>query len=327
MHVLAVVDKFRGTATAPEVAGVIARALRADGHECDPIPVSDGGEGWLDAFGGQNRSTVVTGPLGDDVRAGWRLDGRTAVIEMARAAGLDLVGGAEGNDALAASTTGVGELIDAALDGGARRILIGLGGSATTDGGFGALRSMRTAHRLRNIELLVACDVRTHFTDAARVFGPQKGATPAQVALLTGRLERLVQLYVEEYGTDVSQIEGAGAAGGLAGGLCAIGGELLSGFSLIADELDLAERIADADLVVTGEGYLDAQSFDGKVVGSVAELCASAGTPVIAVVGDVDPEVRDRIEHISLVERFGTERAFGDTIGCLERLAASLVAG
>ena len=327
MRVLAVVDKFRGTATAVEVAGAIAAAAKRLGHECDEAPVSDGGEGWLDAFGGANRTTTATGPLGDAVAAPWRLAGRTAVIEMAAVSGLTLAGGPDQNDAMAASTTGVGELIDAALDAGARRIVVGLGGSATTDGGFGALRALRTAHRLRGVELLVACDVRTRFTDAARVFGPQKGATPAQVGLLTGRLERLVQLYRDEFGVDVSELEGAGAAGGLAGGLVAVGGELVPGFSLLADELDLRERVARCDLVVTGEGFLDEQSFEGKVVGSVAVLAVAEGKRIVAIAGDIFDDVADRIEGVSLVERFGDDRARTDTLGCIGEVVTELLSG
>lgn len=317
MRILAVVDKFRGTATATQVAAAIAAAAAELGHECDQAPVSDGGEGWLEAFGGSNRTTVATGPLGDEVRAPWRLEGRTAVIEMAQVAGLLLAGGAEGNDAMAASTTGVGELIDAALDAGARRLIVGLGGSATTDGGFGAVRALRSSHRLRGVELLVACDVRTRFTDAARVFGPQKGATAAQIGLLTGRLERLVQLYRDEFGVDVSELDGAGAAGGLAGGLVAVGGELVPGFQLLADELELAERVAAADLVITGEGFLDEQSFEGKVVGSVAALAAEFGRPVVAIAGDIYDDAAERIDAVSLVEAFGEERALNDPLTCL----------
>lgn len=326
MHVLAIVDKFRGTASASEVAAAVGRAVRAAGHTCDEIPVSDGGEGWLEAFGGPNRTTSATGPLGDVVRAPWRLDGRTAVIEMAQVSGLLLAGGAEGNDAMAASTTGVGELIDAALDAGARRIIVGLGGSATTDGGFGCVRALRSPHRLRGVELLVAVDVRTRFTDAARVFGPQKGASPAQVGLLTGRLERLVQLYQQEFGLDVSGLDGAGAAGGLAGGLAVLGGRLVPGFGLLVDELDLTERVAGADLVVTGEGYLDAQSFEGKVVGSAAELATAAGVHVVAIAGDIDDEAAGRVEAVSLVASFGEDAAFNDTVGAIERATTELLA-
>ena len=146
------------------------------------MPVADGGEGFLDVLGGPNRSTMVMGPLGDPVDAPWRLAKGTAVIEMARASGLQLVGGAAGNDPIAATTYGTGELVAAALDAGARRILVGVGGSATTDGGLGALRAIFAPHRLRRVELFVACDVRTRFTEAAAVFAGQKGATPAEVA-------------------------------------------------------------------------------------------------------------------------------------------------
>ena len=148
--------------------------------------MSDGGEGLLDVLGGANRTTIVTGPLGRPVEAAWRFEHRTAVIEMARASGLALAGGAEGNDPLAATTAGTGELIARAVEQGARRIIVGLGGSATTDGGLGAVEALPSPARLRTVELEVACDVRTRFVDAAAVFAPQKGAGPAQVDLLTG---------------------------------------------------------------------------------------------------------------------------------------------
>jgi glycerate kinase len=326
MRVVAAPDKLRGSATAPEVAAAIARAAATAGWRCDQVPMADGGEGTLDAFGGPNRTTTVTGPLGDPVDAAWRLDGRTAVVEMAQAAGLALVGGADQNDPVAASTVGVGELIDAALEAGANRVIVGVGGSATTDGGLAALRALHPLARLRGVELLVACDVRTGFLDAAEVFAPQKGATPAQVELLRRRLERLAQVYRADHDVDVLALEGAGAAGGLAGGLAAAGARLLSGFDLIADEVELYERIEGADLVVTAEGFLDAQSFDGKVVGGVAELAAEAGVPVVAVVGEVFDGVEDRIEAISLVERFGAERALDDAVGCIEAVVAELLA-
>src|SRR4029079_16371264 len=153
--------------------------------------MADGGEGTLEALGGANRTSVVTGPLGDPVNAEWRMYRGTAVIEMARASGLTLIGGAVNNDAMAASTIGTGELIDMALDAGAKKIIVCLGGSATTDGGQCALRATPSPHRVRGVKLLVACDVRTRFLEAAEVFGPQKGASPAQVKLLTGRLQRL----------------------------------------------------------------------------------------------------------------------------------------
>lgn len=325
MRVLAAVDKFRGTATAAQVAAAIGHACWELGHDCVEVPVADGGEGTLDVLGGANRTSLVTGPLGDTVEAAWRMHRTTAVIEMARASGLELAGGAVGNDAIAASTVGTGELIDLALDAGAKKIIVCLGGSATTDGGYGAVRAIHAPHRLRGIQLLVACDVRTSFTDAAAVFGPQKGATPAQVRLLTGRLERLAQMYRHDHGVDVTTIEGAGAAGGLAGALAALGGKLVPGFDLVADELDLDDQVQGADFVVSGEGHLDAQSFEGKVVGGVQDLAETYGVPVAAVVGIADEDVRDRIEHASLSELYGLERALTEPLWCIERAAIDLI--
>ena len=326
MRVVAAPDKLRGSASAPQVAAAVARAASAAGWRCDEVPMADGGEGTLDAFGGPNRSTVVTGPLGDPVEAAWRLDGRTAVIEMARAAGLDLVGGPDANDPVAASTVGVGELVVTALDAGATRVIVGVGGSASTDGGLAALRALHPLSRLKGVELLVACDVRTRFVDAAEVFAPQKGATPAQVELLRRRLERLAQVYLSEHEVDVSELEGAGAAGGLAGGLAAAGARLVSGFDLIADDVELYDRIEGADLVVTAEGFLDAQSFEGKVVGGVVALAAEAGVPVVAMAGQVFDDAGERVEAISLVDRFGEDRARADAVGCIEALVAEVLA-
>ena len=161
MRVLAAPDKFKGSATAREVAAAIGHACWELGVDCVEIPMADGGDGLLEVLGGANRESTVTGPLGDPVRAGWRFSSETAVIEMARASGLVLAGGAVGNKALDATTTGTGELIDHALDAGARRIIVGLGGSATTDGGFGAIRAITAIARLKQVELLVACDVST----------------------------------------------------------------------------------------------------------------------------------------------------------------------
>ncbi|MGK2947260.1 MAG: glycerate kinase family protein [Acidimicrobiales bacterium] len=329
MRVVAAPDKLRDTANAAEAAAAICRAANAAGWECDPRPMADGGEGTLDALGGPNRTTTVTGPLGQPVEAAWRLDGRTAVIEMARASGLALVGGAEGNDPVAASTAGTGELIVAALDVGATRVIVGLGGSATTDGGLAALRALHPLARLKGIELVAACDALVPFLDAAALFGAQKGATAAQVELLRRRLERLAQVYRDEHGVDVLELEGAGAAGGLGGGLAAAGAVLVSGFDLVADEVDLYDGIEGADLVITAEGFLDAQSFEGKVVGGVLGLADAAGVPTVAIVGqvfdDLLPDAGGRLEVVSLVERFGAERALGDTLACIEEAAVDVL--
>jgi len=317
VRVVAAPDKFRGTASASEVARAIAAAAKAVGWDCDEVPLADGGEGTLDVLGGGNRVTLVSGPLGDPVEAGWQLNGRRAVIEMALASGLELVGGADGNDPVAASTYGTGELIATALDTGARRIIVGVGGSATTDGGLGALRAIYPLQRMRAIELEVACDVRTKFVDAADLFAEQKGATSAQVELLRRRLERLAQVYLDEHGVDVRELEGSGAAGGLAGALAAVGGSLVDGFDLVADEVGFDDALEGADLVITGEGFLDAQSFEGKVVGGVAERAAAAGVPVFVVAGAVYDDAGARVHAVSLVERFGEDRARGDTAACV----------
>lgn len=327
MRVVAAPDKFKGTATAAAAAAAVAEAAAAAGAACDQAPMADGGEGTLEALGGPNRSSTVTGPLGRPVTAAWRLRDRVAVIEAARASGLVLAGGPEANDPMAATTAGVGELIGAAAAAGAKRVLVGVGGSATTDGGLGALKAMPSAARLRGVRIEVACDVATRFTDAAAVFAPQKGASAAQVELLTRRLERLAQMYADERGVDVAGLPGAGAAGGLAGGLAAAGAELVSGFDLVADEIDLCGRIEGADLVVTGEGRLDDTSFEGKVVGGVARLARAAGVPVWAVVGaddtagspDAGPEGEEGLdlEIIDLSARFGSERAMADPGRCV----------
>ncbi len=330
VRVVAAPDKFRGTATAAEIAAAVGRAAVAAGWACDEVPVADGGEGTLEALGGSNRTTTVTGPLGEPVEARWRLSGRTAVIEMAEASGLALVGGPEGNDPIAADTVGTGELIQLALESGARRIIVGLGGSATVDGGLGALRAMHPHQRYRAVDLRVACDVRTTFLHAAETFGAQKGATAAQIRLLTNRLARLADVYEQDHGIDVRDLPGTGAAGGLAGGLAAIGAQLEDGFALVAEELCLDEIIEGADLVVTGEGFLDDESFDGKVVGGVAELASAFGVPVVAIVGEVldgvDGRVGQHVETVSLVERFGRERSMHDTATCVETVVAELLA-
>ena len=323
MRVLAALDKFRGTATAKDACAAVGHACWELGFACDEAPMADGGEGTLDVLGGANRTNRVTGPLGDLVDAPWRLSRDVAIIEMARASGLQLAGGAERNDAIAASTTGTGELIDIALDAGAKKIIVCLGGSATTDGGYGAVRAIHAPARLKAVEFIVACDVTTMFTDAARIFAPQKGATPNQVGLLTGRLERLRQLYVEEYGIDVGVIEGAGAAGGLAGGLAALGAQILPGFDVVADEIGLDERVEQCDLVITGEGFLDAQSFDGKVVGGMQGIAAAKGKKFAAIVGDTDVNVAFPVAN--LTARLGNDEAMSRTLWSIEHAALELL--
>jgi glycerate kinase len=291
-------DKFRGTLTAPEAAAAMAAGLRRAGFtDVAELPLADGGEGTLDALlaavGGSRRTARVTGPLGDPVDAEWGLlPGGLAVVEMARASGLALVDGR--NDPLRASTRGTGELIGAAIRSGARRVLVAVGGSASTDGGLAAVESLGWS--TGGIPVTVACDVAVLFLDAARRFGPQKGASVAQVALLTRRLARLADEYEARTGIDVRALAGSGAAGGLAGGLAAIGADLEPGFDVVADAVELEDRLADVDLVVTGEGKLDASSFEGKTVGGVVQWAADAGVPRVAVIaGQVSDDAREEL--------------------------------
>jgi glycerate kinase len=312
VRVLAAVDKFRGTATAREVARAIHDGCWSAGHECTEMPLADGGEGTLEVLGGANRTLRVEGPLGHPVDAAWRFHRGTAIIEIASASGISLVGGAEGNDPLAASTIGTGQLIDAALNLGAQRIIVCLGGSATTDGGLGAVQAITAPARLKGVEFVVACDVRTAFLDAARIFAAQKGATGSQVRFLTTRLAGTAEYYRKRFGVDVTHVEGGGAAGGLAGGLFALGATLRPGFELVGEETGLFDAIDDCDVVVTGEGRLDATSFDGKVVGEVAALAREHRKRALAVCGDATAEgielaAAAKLEVSSLRAAFGDE--------------------
>lgn len=320
-------DKFRGSLTAAEAAAAIGEAATALGWTVDLAPVSDGGEGFCSVLGGRPRSVTVHGPLGETVESAWyELDGgSTASIEMAMASGLLMAGGEEANDPMRAGTQGVGELIAAAVKAGARRLLIGMGGSASTDGGWGAVEVLEPRSRLAGVRIEVACDVRTRFVDAAAVFAPQKGATPAEVGLLTRRLERLAQLYEQRYGVNVGEIEGSGAAGGLAGGLAALGATLTSGFDLVADRIDLAARIETADLVITGEGLLDEQSFEGKSVGGVVEMAQEFGVPVVVIVGDAEGE--PPVEYHTLIGAVGEDEAWADPRGALVQVAGRVLTG
>lgn len=311
MQLLAAPDKFRGTLTAREAAAAIAAGAACAGWTAIELPLADGGEGTLDVLGGGNRRTTVTGPLGDRVEADWRLDeDGTALIEAALACGLALAGGPERNDPLRATSRGVGELVAAAVAEGAARIVVAVGGVASTDGGAGAVGALPPD--LPPID--VACDVEAHFLDAADVYAPQKGATPGQVEILRERLARL----------DVPDLPGAGAAGGLAGGLAAVGARLVPGFDLVASRLGFDERLAEADLVVTGEGLVDATSCAGKVVGRVLARAEAARVEALVLAGDV--AAGSPIDAISLVERYGPERALAEPAECLAELVETALA-
>ncbi len=330
-HLVAAPDKFRGTASAAEIVSAVAAEARRAGWTADEAPMSDGGEGLLEAMGGQAHRTEVEGPLGHPVEAEWRLvrpqegTASTAVIEMSRAAGRALVPSPTGDDPVRATTTGVGQLMLAAKEAGASRIIVGCGGSATTDGGWGAVQAIGGPDVLAGIELVVAADVTTPFGEAAALFGPQKGASAAQVTQLTARLQQLSTRYREEYGIDLDAIPGAGAAGGLAGGLAALGARIAPGFDLVASLTGLDGRIAGADLVVTGEGHLDPPSFHGKVPGGVLGLVRGR-CPVLCVVGAADPELLasppSGLEIVSLSDLYGAGRARSETLALVAQVVA-----
>ena len=302
MRVLAAPDKFKGTLSARQAAAAIALGAKRAGWDAVELPLADGGEGTLDVLGGGNRTTVVTGPLGAPVEAAWRLEDGVALIEAAQACGLTLAGGSEGNDPLGATSRGVGELIAAAIAAGAERVVVTVGGVASTDGGVGAVAAL--GGRLA-VPLEVACDVEARFLDAADVFAPQKGATPEQVVVLRERLATL----------DVPDQPGAGAAGGLAGGLVAIGATLRPGFDLVAERLELDRYLTETDLVITGEGLVDATSLGGKVVGGVLARAAAAGVETRVVAGAV--VTNSPINVVSLVALCGRERALADPAACI----------
>jgi glycerate kinase len=329
VQVLAAADKFKGTASAAQVCAAIGHACWDLGLDCIEMPLADGGEGTLAVLGGANRTATVTGPLGTMVQAQWGMHKGVAIIEMAQASGLTLAGGAENNDPMGATTRGTGELIDRALNEGAKKIIVCLGGSATTDGGLGALAAISTPARLRAVEFLVACDVDTLFTDAAKVFAPQKGASRAQVALLTNRLEQLAQRYENDYDINVRNINGSGAAGGLAGALAALGATLMPGFDIVAEEVGFDDAVRNADIVITGEGSLDDTSFTGKVVGSVIDYANDANVPVHAIVGDIDndmlPELRSLVTATSLTEKYGADMSMQQVLRCIEDAARDIL--
>ena len=335
-HLLAAFDKFRGSATAADLDEAAAAAAAVAGWTATCLPMADGGEGLLDAVRGDLRTATVAGPLGDPVEAPFRIgtaagvDGPVAVVEMAAASGLVLAGGAEGNDPEAATTRGTGELVLAAARAGARQVVVGCGGSATTDGGLGAVEVLAGRPELVGVELVVACDVTTPFVDAARVFGPQKGAGPDAVGRLTDRLERLAAHYLERFGLDVRPIPGAGAAGGLAGGLTALGGRLVSGFDLVADLSGLDAALDVATLVVTGEGRLDATSLAGKVVGGLLGRVGGR-RPVLVVVGDRAGDLApgalgEAVELVSLTERFGAAASLARPAALVGEVVAGALA-
>jgi glycerate kinase len=284
-EVLVAPDSFKGTFTAAEVAEAVAGGLRAAGWAVSCCPIADGGEGTLDALtrplGLEILAERVRDPLGRPVEARFGLADDLAVIEVASATGLGLVAPAE-RDAVTASSYGTGQLIAAAIAAGARTVHVAAGGSASTDGGAGALAAIEEAGGLRATRLVVLCDVRTPFEAAARVFAPQKGASEAQVLALSGRLDELATTFPR----DPRGRALTGAAGGLSGGLwAALGAELVPGAPYVLELLGFDARMRASRAVVVGEGQLDRQSLAGKALGEVATRARQSGVPCHAVVG------------------------------------------
>ncbi len=297
MRVLVAPDAFKGTHSAARVAAAIGRGV---GGGADLMPVADGGEGTLSvlltALGGETRGIVAHDPLGLERPAGFALleGGSCALVEVAEASGLPLIAAPSPQTAWAASTRGTGELIAAAVAAGAEVVLVAAGGSATTDGGAGALAALG---ELRGARLVVLTDVHVPWEECAAVFGPQKGADPPTVARLAARLDALAATFPR----DPRGVPGTGAAGGLSGALWAVHDAVIEpGAPWILDALDCDERLAAADLLVVGEGRLDAQSLRGKVVGELARRAAAAGVPCHAIVGSSELEQHELLASVTV---------------------------
>src|SRR4051794_17439970 len=326
MRLLVAPDAFKGTFRAPEVAAAVARGVERAGLEPpDRCPVADGGEGTMEALllalGGETAGATVRDPLGREVRAGFALleDGATAVVEVAAASGLGLVGEEE-RDAEAATSHGTGDLIAAAVAAGAAVVLVAAGGSATTDGGAGAIEALEDAGGPQGAAIVVLADVRTPFERAARVFGPQKGADAAAVKRLERRLER----FAAKLPKDPRAVAHGGAAGGLAGGLwAAFGARLEPGAPFVLDAVGYDERSRASFAVVLGEGRLDDTTLHGKAVFEAATRARQMGVPAHAVVGQdaLDPFGKRMLDLQHVLE--ATDE--GELAAVAERLAHLLV--
>ncbi len=334
MKIVIAPDSFKGTNTSLAVASHIEEGILRvyPDAQCIKVPVADGGEGTvdsvIDALGGKKETVKVCGPLGKKRNATYGLAGETAVIEMAEASGLPLIPDDKRNPMLATSR-GTGDLILDALDKGCRKIIMGIGGSATNDGGTGLARALgyrfldadgtellegggsldnlasidvsAVDKRLKDVEIMVACDVTNPLLGeegASFVYGPQKGADPSMVRHLDKALERLADIAENCLGIEARNIPGSGAAGGLGFGLIAFcGADLKSGIDIVLDTVKLDSYFGDADLVITGEGRMDSQSVNGKVPVGVAGRAKKHGLPVLAIVGDMGPGAMDVLPY------------------------------
>ena len=367
MRVLMAPDGFGGTLSPAQAATALAEGWRrtAPDDEVDLAPLSDGGPGFVDVLAtalpdAERRAVTVEDALARPVQAELLLHGTTAYVESAQACGLHLLTQEE-RDPMRTTTYGVGQLLAAALDAGATRIVVGLGGSATNDGGAGLLSALGLQRldaagqrlapggaalrqvdrlsgdldpRLADVELVAASDVESPLLGlygASSVFGPQKGASREDVALLDGALTRWADVLEAALDVQVRDRPGAGAAGGLGAALFVLGATVQPGIALVQESVGLDERVSRADLVVTGEGRFDSQSLVGKVVSGVARTAGEHAVPCVVLAGDVQLGRREAaaagVEQAwSLVDLVGAERAIGDAAAALAELA-SHVAG
>lgn len=289
-------DSYKGCLSSSEVACAAAKGVAEVYPDCEIVrlAVADGGEGTVDALvetlGGHLECAEVSDPLGRPVKAVYGVAGDLAIIESAAACGLTLLSKEERNP-LIATTKGLGELILAAIDNGCRRFLVGLGGSATNDGGMGMISTDGFLERAHGLSFTVACDVDTPYIGAhgaSRVFGPQKGASEQDVEVLEERLRGYALKILKDTGIDVSDMAGAGAAGGLGGAFRAyLGAELKRGVDLVLDQIGFDSIIDGADLVITGEGCSDYQTLKGKTAAGVLERAKRKGIPVMLVSGAI----------------------------------------
>ncbi|MBT2644096.1 glycerate kinase [Bacillus sp. ISL-41] len=369
MKIVIAPDSFKESLTALEVATAIENGMKKILPEANfvKVPMADGGEGTVqslvDATGGKIITKTVTGPLGTPVDAFFGISGdeKTAVIEMAAASGLHLVPPGERNP-LVTTTRGTGELIAAALDYGVEHIIIGIGGSATNDGGAGmaralgimlldsdgreigegggALDSLASVNmdgidkRLETVKIDVACDVDNPLTGlrgASHIFGPQKGAVPEMVEVLDNNLHHFAEILRTDLGKDIEPVSGAGAAGGLGGGLMAfLSAELKRGVDIVLDAANLETHILDADFVITGEGKIDGQTIFGKTPIGVAKTAKRHNVPVIAIAGNVASDSEVVHEHgidavFSIIPGvISLDDAFKNAHTYVERMAANI---
>ncbi|MEC0664789.1 glycerate kinase [Priestia flexa] len=371
MKIVIAPDSFKESLSALEVAEAVEKGFKQVLPQANyvKVPMADGGEGTVqslvDATDGEIISKTVTGPLGEPVEAFFGILGtkRTAVIEMAAASGLHLVPPAKRNP-LMTTTKGTGELISAALDYGVNHIIIGIGGSATNDGGAGMAKALGAQlldaegneildgggalgnlafinlstldSRLQHVKIEVACDVDNPLTGergASAIFGPQKGATPEMVALLDRNLRHYAAVLERDLGQKIDDVPGAGAAGGLGAGMLAfLQAELKRGVDIVIEATNLLEAVRDADVVITGEGKIDGQTIYGKTPIGVAKTAKKHGIPVIGIAGNIGADSHVVYEHgidalFSIVPGVTTlENAFANASDYVEKTAMNVAA-